>query len=291
MKRLSKIILFIVSLFLLSGCGQSDKGLMALIAERDSIRQVNEEQTRRLTKINAMLETVNSTVDSIVAKEGLLFINVHGDEPLTRADVLSNLENYERLLKHQSEKLDRLQKEMEEDEDSESTSGLVSILRNEIAVKDAMIAKLKDELQHKNVDIAQLRSQLASQNSTIRRHEETIAGLNRVNKSQSVALARQDEALNYCYVLVGTKKDLERKGVVKKGKLLSDGALDRSKFAKVDIRSYLELPFSAKKPRILTNMPQQSYTLTKVGKKEFILKINNPSDFWRISNYLVIQTD
>lgn len=279
---------FVFSLF---GCGQSDKGLMALIAERDSIKQVNDEQTRRLTRINAMLETVNSTVDSIVAKEGLLFVNVQGDVPLTRAEVLNNLENYERLLKHQSEKLDRLQKEMERADESESTSGLVSMLRNEIAVKDAMIAKLKEELKHKDVNIAQLRNQLASQNSIIQRHEETIAGLNQVNRIQTVALARQDEALNFCYVLVGTKKDLERKGVVKKGKLLSDGALDRSKFAKVDIRKYLELPFSAKKPRILTNMPQQSYTLTKVGKKEFVLKINNPSDFWRISNYLVIQTD
>lgn len=279
---------FVFSLF---GCGQSDKGLMALIAERDSIKQVNDEQTRRLTRINAMLETVNSTVDSIVAKEGLLFVNVQGDVPLTRADVLNNLENYERLLKHQSEKLDRLQKEMENADESESTSGLVSMLRNEIAVKDAMIAKLKEELKHKDVNIAQLRNQLASQNSIIQRHEETIAGLNQVNRIQTVALARQDEALNFCYVLVGTKKDLERKGVVKKGKLLSDGALDRSKFAKVDIRKYRELPFSAKKPRILTNMPQQSYTLTKVGKKEFVLKINNPSDFWRISNYLVIQTD
>lgn len=279
---------FVFSLF---GCGQSDKGLMALIAERDSIKQVNDEQARRLTRINAMLETVNSTVDSIVAKEGLLFVNVQGDVPLTRADVLNNLENYERLLKHQSEKLDRLQKEMERADESESTSGLVSMLRNEIAVKDAMIAKLKEELKHKDVNIAQLRNQLASQNSIIRRHEETIAGLNQVNRIQTVALARQDEALNFCYVLVGTKKDLERKGVVKKGKLLSDGALDRSKFAKVDIRKYLELPFSAKKPRILTNMPQQSYTLTKVGKKEFVLKINNPSEFWRISNYLVIQTD
>lgn len=290
MKTLSRILLmaFVFSLF---GCGQSDKGLMALIAERDSIKQVNDEQTRRLTRINAMLETVNSTVDSIVAKEGLLFVNVQGDVPLTRADVLNNLENYERLLKHQSEKLDRLQKEMERADESESTSGLVSMLRNEIAVKDAMIAKLKEELKHKDVNIAQLRNQLASQNSIIQRHEETIAGLNQVNRIQTVALARQDEALNFCYVLVGTKKDLERKGVVKKGKLLSDGALDRSKFAKVDIRKYLELPFSAKKPRILTNMPQQSYTLTKVGKKEFVLKINNPSDFWRISNYLVIQTD
>ena len=84
---------------------------------------------------------------------------------------------------------------------------------------------------------------------------------------------------------------MKRKGIVKGGKLVSDAALDRTKFAKVDIRHWEEVTFSAKRPLILTNMPASSYELTTNGKGDFTLHVLNPSDFWRISNYLVIQTD
>ena len=104
-------------------------------------------------------------------------------------------------------------------------------------------------------------------------------------------MKKQDAMLNQCYMVVGSKKDLEKKGVVKKGRLIAQNALDRSKFSKVDIRRFVELTFSAKRPRILTDMPENSYELTTDGDGNFTLSIINPTTFWSVSNYLVIQTD
>ena len=92
-------------------------------------------------------------------------------------------------------------------------------------------------------------------------------------------------------MLIGSKDDLNRKGVTKKGKIVPDAVLDRTKFATVDIRKWREVSFQAKRPRILTNMPASSYQLTTDGYGNFTLIVDNPSDFWRISSYLVIQTD
>lgn len=97
--------------------------------------------------------------------------------------------------------------------------------------------------------------------------------------------------LNNGYVLIGSKDDLRRKGILKNGRVISDAALDRSKFFQVDIRKWHEISFRAKKPRILTNMPASSYSLTTSGDGNFTLSITDPSDFWRISNYLIIQTN
>ena len=102
---------------------------------------------------------------------------------------------------------------------------------------------------------------------------------------------RQDEIINKCYVLIGSKSDLKRKGVVRKNRLLADAALDKSKFAKVDIRKFREISFTAKRPRILTDVPQSAYTLTTTGNHNFTLRINDATAFWSISNFLVIQTD
>ncbi len=92
-------------------------------------------------------------------------------------------------------------------------------------------------------------------------------------------------------MLIGSKKDLERKGVLRKKKLVNDAVMDKSKFAKVDVRKWNEISFEAKRPRILTNIPESSYQLTTTGKRQFKLKITDAAAFWSISSFLVIQTD
>ncbi len=97
--------------------------------------------------------------------------------------------------------------------------------------------------------------------------------------------------LNQCYVVIASKDDLQRKGILRKGKLVAEAMLNKSALTKVDIRLAKEFAFAAKRPKILTNMPPSSYRLTTGGNGHFLLNITNPTDFWSISNVLVIQTD
>ena len=168
---------------------------------------------------------------------------------------------------------------------------MISHLKEQLNTKNIQIAQLKEELEKKNVDIARLQEQVESQRLTINTQTATINELNQRTQRQGEALARQDAILNNGYVLIGSRDDLKRKGILKKGKIVADAALDRSKFAKVDIREWREVSFTAKRPRILTNMPASSYEITTTGNRNFTLTVKNPSDFWRISTYLVIQTD
>jgi chromosome segregation ATPase len=199
---------------------------------------------------------------------------------------------FEALLRQQSEKIKQLESQLAENKDeNEQSLGLIAHLKEQLEEKNRQILQLKRELENKNVDIIRLRDQVAYQTTTITTQTATISELNQRAKRQGEALARQDAMLNNGYVLIGSKSDLTRKGILKKGKIVTDAALERSKFAKIDIREWREVTFTAKRPRILTNMPMSSYEITTTGNNSFTLTVKNPSDFWRISTYLVIQTD
>lgn len=293
MKMQITTLLSVCSVYLMiSGCGNSGREVIKLVEERDSLRLVNSKQTEMLNNYYKTIETLNETLDSIAYQEKMLFINDNVEIPVTKEDIRHNLMRFEALLKNQSEKILQLEKQLSEtNEANEKSLNLIAHLKVQINEKNLEIAQLNDELKKKNVDIARLKEQIESQRLTINTQTETINELNKRTKRQDEALARQDAILNNGYVLIGSKDDLKRKGILKDGKIVADAALDRSKFAVVDIRNWREISFTAKRPRILTNMPSSSYEITTTGNRDFTLTVVNPSDFWRISTYLVIQTD
>ena len=290
-KTLPLLLLFIA--MLITGCGNRDTStaLLELVAERDSLRSENNSQRKRLDTLNDMIFTINSALDSISMQENILFIDPESETQVSRDDVIRNLTRYEQVLKHQQASINQLRQSIQPDSANGSLDGMLGVMQQQLDAKDRQISILKSELAKKDVDITRLRKLIASQRNEIEEQTQTIAQLDRTTKVQVEALARQDEYINSAYVIVGTKKDLERKGIIKKKRLIPESALDKSKFAKIDIRKYREVTFYAKKPKILTDMPQRTYTLTTDGNGNFTLRITSPDDFWKVSNYLVIQTD
>lgn len=281
-------------LLLLAACNtgnNSSDALLTLVHERDSLMAESSLQRERLDKINSMVSTINSVLDSIAIQENMLFIDPESEIQVSRNDAIKNLARYEQVLKSQRDRIEKLKHEAGMRSDSVGLGGMIAVLQQQLAAKDRQIAQLKTELAKKDVDISRLRREIASQQTRIDEQTNTIVQLDKATKAQGEALVRQDEIINSGYVIVGTKKDLERKGVIKKKRLIPESALDKNKFARVDIRKYREVTFSAKKPKILTDMPQSAYSLTTDGSGNFTLHINNATDFWRISNYLIIQTD
>lgn len=286
-------IVLTAGLLCLGSCsgGDSSKAILQLVAERDSLKAESELQMKKLDVINEMIATINSALDSISAEENMLFISTSSELPMSRNDALRDLERYERVLQHQRQRIEALDRNMKDGGDSTGMHGMMEVMKQQLAAKDLQIAKLKEELSKKNVDIARLRRQVESQRSQIQEQTETIEQLDRTTKVQEKALVYQDEVINSCYVILGSKKDLERRGIIKKKQMVPESALDKSKFAKVDIRKWREITFEAKKPRILTSMPSGSYTLSTNGNGTFTLRIRNAGEFWSVSNFLVIQTD
>lgn len=279
-------VLVSIALTTATSCGHSGKEIASIVEERDSLRNVSQAQTRRIARLDTLISSINLGLDTIAAGEAGLFINGVSESHDKKASIMANIDRLAAVIERQKKELDKFEHTLSETDDGpqdKSLLGLVATYKRQLAEKDNQIACLRQELSKKDADIVQLNNRIGMQS-------KAIAELDRRNSAQNEALKRQDAMLNYCYIAIGTKKELEAKGIVKKGKVVAQSALDRNKFNKVDIRKFTELQFASKRPRILTPMPESSYSLTTDGSGSFILHITNPAAFWKMSNYLVIQT-
>lgn len=291
--RFSSLLLCAAVGISLSSCGNSDKGLVEIVHERDSLKTAYENQKEQLETANSVISSINNALNSITHEEGMIFANPHQETPIKKEDILENLKRYESVLNTQRDKIKELEDRLAKEKNNQNSNlaGLVAHMKQQLAEKDAQIAKLKAELSQKNVDISKLRRQVESQEILLAEQSLAIEELDRKSHNQTKALKNQDDIINTCYVIIGSKSDLKSKGIVVKNKIRGEAALDKSKFVKVDIRKFREISFEAKRPRILTNMPTSSYMLTTNGKRNFTLTINDATAFWSISNFLIIQTD
>lgn len=286
---ISCVALHLWAISLLSSCGGDHAEVIKVVSERDSLQNVADAQSRRLDKIANVLGTLDSALDSIQKEEGLLFLNPEG-EVATRKDALDNLTRFESVVRRQQRRINELEKWIEQrnqDDDPRAhaleAQSLIANMKNQLAQKDKQIAELRDELEKKNVDISRLRAKVAEQ-------QLAIETLDKTNKKYTDALKRSDKMMNTGYVIIGSSKELEAQGIIKKGKLRTSEALNKAKFKQVDIRKFTEISFSAKKPRIITHAPASTYDLVTDGTGTFTLHINDVSEIWSISNYLVILT-
>ncbi|HWY39117.1 MAG TPA: hypothetical protein VNY73_11195, partial [Bacteroidia bacterium] len=117
--------------------------------------------------------------------------------------------------------------------------------------------------------------------------------VNYQNAEQESAV--KTEKLNLAYYVIGTGKELKQKGITEKeGGFIGLGKTTEVKkdfnkdyFTKIDISQTTSIPIGAKKIKILSTHPSNSYKL--VGEKPVEkLEITNAEEFWSASKYLVI---
>lgn len=278
--------LIAVAIFIAS-CGSHDDKLSQVINYRDSLAYKSEMQAERIKNLEEVIEMVNFFIDSIVSRDNAVILTVNNEVGLSKKQqVLDNLSKLEITIKTQEDKINDLENRLSDNSDSTSIrlKETISLLKRQLERKNNELVDLRVELTKKKTDIATLRAVTS-------RQSEVIAELENTTALQREGLARQDKVINECCMIISDKKSLEKLGIVKKGKISTQNILDDSKFVKIDIRTFNEMVFEAKRPRILTSMPVTSYSLERVDKGKYILKIINPTDFWSVSNYLVIQTN
>lgn len=274
-------------LFCLYSCtGKTEKsestGLQSNL-QTDSILAENEQ-------LNFFINTLSESMDSILTQESYLMKTKTKDGVAipTRVQVLENLSLFKDLVYRQHKSIEALQDSMRNfsSASADKVRKIISFYKQQLNEKDLMITKLNKELDNKNADISRLSQRVSTLNND-------ISDLSMKNQAQEEALKVQDNIINECYVLTGTKKELQKAGVLSssgifKKKQLNLKNFNPNVFRKVDIRNFTEITINGKNPVVLTQMPTTSYKLEKVGKNAYTLNILDPTTFWSVSNYLVI---
>ena len=217
--------------------------------ELDSLRNVVAEQQNQLQADEEFTDAINFSMDSVVAAEGILMKNTEGGVP-NRQRLKQNVEAYKTIL------------------------------------QKYRIEDLKKQIEDKNVSIAELNTQVTNLGNNVRElTDQTVA--------QAKTITDQTDKMNEAYFIIDSSKNLKAKGLMVGGGLFSKKKLDLSagdlsKLTKIDMRAKKTFSIPSAKPKILTQAPAGSYTITKTGDKSSTLTITDTQRFWSMSNVLVI---
>lgn len=284
---------FIALFIMLSvfSCKNGKVDMSSYMQERDSIMQENKAKTQQLDELNGVLATIATGLDSIAVQENILFTNKGRDGVmLNRQQIAANLKGMADILARQRAKIKMLQDSLANKKSSQGVERLqkvVEFLNQQLVEKEQVIQSLRADLNNSKKDITQLRSSLSAMRTKASNAEQKTKVLTK-------ALTKQDEIINECYVKIGTKKQLSAAGLLKGGflqkKKVNYEDVDKSKFNAVDIRKFREIPLHSSNPKILTPQPSnRSFHFEESGDGNCTLVITNPTLFWSVSNFLIIQ--
>ena len=160
---------------------------------------------------------------------------------------------------------------------------------------------MKQRLEDQDSHITMLENKLAIANDSISTLNEIVEAKEQQVQIQTEAkdaafnaLNEADQQLNTVYYAMGTNKELKENDLLQKKflgttKVLKSDDVNLNYFTKADKRTLTSIPTGAKKIKIWTNQPADSYEEVKNADNTITLKITNPAEFWKFSPYLIIQ--
>ncbi len=258
--------------------------------ERDSVEYENK-------RLDEFLDIVAFSMDSINNQEKYLYLDRDG-RPLTNKErIRNNLKLYKYTLDEQQKRIDALEQQLKnsDDERGRKLKSIISSLRVQLEEKNVMIAQLQEQLEQKNLDIASLKKNVGQLTNNVNSLTQEVEDLNTQNQIKDENIQATEQKLSDMsigFVVFGTKDQLTSKGLIKGGflkkKKVQLSNMDNTYFDKVDIRHDTSFNIPGKNAKILTPQPKNSYSIHEEGTTS-VLNITNPSQFWEVSRYLIVQ--
>lgn len=277
-----------VSAFAFSSC--------TVYSERDKLREQNDSlrvaHAQLETEINSYFETLNDisdNLDKVKQIEGILSQpSAEGVAQNPVTDINSSIATISDIIKDNNKKIAEMSKKMKNS-------------RFKIKQLEKNLAKLTSENEQMASQIVVLHEQLSTRDQTIASQSLAIAALNdsaaalanQISSANSKINSQTEQIYTGWYVF-GTTRELKAQGIIGKSgsasRSLLKGDFNQEYFVRVDTRQVTEIPLYAKRAKILTTHPADSYLLEKVDGL-YTLRITDTNTFWSVSNYLVIDID
>lgn len=287
---MKKSLIFLgIGALMLASCSGNSKKL-----EEDSVRiaelQADYAEANSFNdSLMLLMGDIYSGLDSINMQEGLLHNMGAGEGVDRRAEIRQNLANIKARLASNKALLDSMEAKLNATGKENSVmSKTISQLKARISQQDEKIGQLENELVNAKTEIENLTTQVVETQEQVK--VETAA-----KEAAQEATVAVENAANTVYYAIGTNKELKKNGLLEKKFLgqtkVLKGDFNESYFTKADKRSLSVIPTGSKKVKIWTNMPEDSYKIVENADKTKTIQIVNPTEFWSMTPFLVIQVD
>ena len=278
MMKMKKIFYAFIAVFFMVSCGSNTEKKSDTATDSLSVSVKTELQQQEIDEMAAVIDKVSACLDSIQIQEKILF--TPNEEQTDKQRVLTQLSSFKNLLARKQAEINKLLAQNKELSSSsnktiQNLQKMVDFLNAQLAEKDKKISNLEKLVNQGKVQLDNLAFDYAMLESEKSYLEE-----------QNTA---QDAQINTAYYIVASKSDLKKAGLLKSFKKINNENIDESLFKKIDVRNVTTIQINSKSPKILTNNPASSYTLTKNEDKTSTLTITDVKKFWNVSRYLIIQ--
>ncbi len=280
---MKKFLFFVVCMTALASCNEKAQKAADLqfTQERDSLNKIIEQKDN---EINDMMSTMNDIEEgfrAISAAENRVSVARQGEGASAKERIAENIQFIRQTMQQNRELISKLRNQLRQSSvKSDQLRRTLDNLTQQMEEKDSQIKSLVAELEAKNIQIGELTTQVSNL-------ETNVTNLTEETTQKSQTISAQDKALNSAWFVFGTKKELKEQHIIEDGEVLRSN-FNQDYFTKIDIRVDKEIKLYSRHAKLLTSHPASSYRLEQDANKQYILRIENPSQFWSTSKYLVI---
>ena len=298
---MKKVVILALCVVTLVACKEGKTNPAQL--QNDSLRSIVEARDNEINDMMGTLNDIQQGFAEINAAEQRVTIAKAGDGADKTAQIKENIQFIAQRMQENRELIKKLQQQLRETGfKGDQMRKTIENLMAQLSQKDVELKKLRSELEAKNIHIAELDETITGLNSDVANLNQSVnalttektnlttekENLQNENSEKAQTISNQDKQLNTAWYVFGTKKELKQQRILADGKVLQ-GGFNKNYFTKIDIRVNKEIRLYSTSAKILTSHPSSSYSLTKDTNGQFVLRINDPQNFWSTSKYLVVQ--
>ncbi len=280
---MKKLLFFAMCMMALASC--NEKAQKVAEQQTDQVRDsLNRIIAQKDNEINDMMSTLNDIEEgfrAINAAEQRVSVARQGEGASMKERIAENIQFIQQTMQQNRELISKLRNQLRQSSvKGDQLRRTIENLTQQMEEKDSQIKGLIAELEAKNIQIGELNTQVDNL-------ETNVADLTAETTQKSQTISTQDKQLHTAWFVFGTKKELKEQRIIEDGEVLRSN-FNQDYFTKIDIRVDKEIKLYSRYAKMLTDHPASSYRLEQDANKQYILRIENPSQFWSTSKYLVI---
>lgn len=255
--------------------------LQAVVADKEGEL---DELFQMLNEIEGNLSTINSKYSSVQE------MRRNGTEGTysRKQEIAGQISTIDSIMANNKQKIAQL-------------SSRVGSLSRKNAELKAYVAKLEERSAAQENQIAELLTELENNKVVIKGLNKNVTELTAANQEKDEYIARQIADANRAYYVVGTYSELKKAGIVNKsGGFIGIGRrqgtladMSTEMFNEIDRSKITTIAVNQKKAKVISKHPEASYEMVTDEKETSLvlfLRILDPTQFWKYTDYLVIST-
>lgn len=274
----------------------------APVRERINVTPPSRE-AEAISQLTASIDEISANLDAISAQEAMLRKTTEHENK--KSKIILQIKELSELLAEKQKQIDKLLgekvKKVDIPEKSSATIDnlykMIGFLSSQLQEKGSRVAQLEQVASRKDVTVDQLRYIVMNQGNSVDglRYRFSMEALERENaqlKAKERLKTKEPDSFTGVYYIIADKETLKEKGLLKTSlfsKKLNNNNITKDLFAEADSKELKTLTINSTSPKVLSQNPEGSYTLTKNEDGTTTLVITDAEKFWNVSRYLIIQ--